>query len=104
MHVSDRLRRESQCLREPVINEQSRIRGTHTCVAGQPGQHRVGLRQRVPAETELASSRPGVHGPMGLVGGDEQRDGDARVDREPRPIRHRRPVSMSANIVSSVTH
>src|SRR6516165_6926214 len=76
----------------PVGRRQSRI-------AGQPGEDGIGLGEGVAGQRDLLPVPPARHRRVIVVGTDDQRDGDAGVDRD----RHLRPASMRAKTTPSST-
>ncbi|MCU1477307.1 MAG: hypothetical protein JWQ64_2000 [Subtercola sp.] len=92
--------REHEQLGEIVVYQRNRICGSHARIPREASENRVRLGERVPAEAKHPSYGPGGDRTVSLVCFDEQRYGDARVERE---TRQRRPASINANMTSSET-
>ena len=85
--------------REPCVEQARCILCRQPGIARQPGENGVGLGKRVSAQRELLPVPPPNHFRMMLVGTDQQRDGDTRINRDS----HLRPASMRPKRMSSST-
>jgi len=103
MGVSHPSRREKQRLLEVFIDEHRGVGRCETCIAGQAGQYRISLHEGVAAQTQCPSLRPRENPGVVRVRRHQQRYGDARVDSCGRSRGQRRPESINAYIISSVT-
>ncbi|CAN5337379.1 hypothetical protein BH11ACT7_BH11ACT7_02900 [soil metagenome] len=76
---------------------------SHASIARQPSQNRIRLHERVPTESQCSTLGPRCDHCVVAVGGHQEWCGNAGVDRRDRRRGQRRPESISANIISSVT-
>lgn len=96
-------RAEREGFSEVLVDQRHRIGGMNASIPGKSGQHRVCFGQRVPAEPKSSPLGPRRDHGMLEMRGHKERQRDTRVDRSDRHRRQRRPESMRANIISSVT-
>lgn len=96
-------RTELQRHGEVPIDQRHSIGSSYASVAGQPGEDRVRLRQGVPTKTQCSTLGPRSDHRVVSVRRHHQRHGDAGVDRRHGHRCQRRPESISANIISSLT-
>lgn len=94
---------ELKGLWEVLVDQCHRVSGVDASITGQTRQHRVCFGERMPAEPKTSAYRPLRDRDMLRMRGHKQRHGDTGVDRRDPRRCQRRPESMNANIISSVT-
>lgn len=91
-----RLEMQMRCETRP--QEPGSIRRRNPQITRQPREHRIRLGDRMPTDRYLTTSPPTHDRLMRAVGLNQQRNGNARIERERA---HRRPASISPKTVSS---